>query len=55
MDEIDIFLRIICRRIKFCPLAGEMVEKTEDDILDDKDKNEDELTRDEETVVEQPS
>ena len=47
VDDIDLFLRTIGILFRFCPLAGEMLGKTEGEMLDDKDKNEDEITMEE--------
>ena len=43
-DDIDVANRSIGRMIKFCPLAGRMVPKTETEIENDAEKEEDELT-----------
>ena len=43
-DDIDLFLRSIGRKTKFCPVDGKMVEKTEEEIEADMDKHDDEVT-----------
>ena len=47
VDDIDLFLRSIGRRVKFCPRAGVMIEKSQEEKLADADKNEDEITMEE--------
>ena len=43
-DDIDLAHRSIGRRTKFCPLAGNMVAKTEEEIESEAGKEEDEIT-----------
>ena len=47
VDDIDLMMRSIGRRVKFCPLAGAMVEKTYDEMKADETKQEDEITMEE--------
>ena len=42
-DDIDLAHRTIGRRTKFCPMAGNMVAKTEEEVAAEVDKEEDEL------------
>ena len=44
IDDIDLILRSIGRDVKFCPLAGNFLKKSEDEIKADEHKNEDEIT-----------
>ena len=43
MDDQDVIVRSIGRRVKFCPEAGVMISKSQQEIESEKDKNKDEL------------
>ena len=47
VDDIQTMTRSIGRRTRFCPMTGTMVEKTEEEIVADLEKNEDEITMEE--------
>ena len=47
VDDIDLMMRSIGRRVKFCPLAGAMVEKTYDEMKADETKQKYETTMEE--------
>ena len=46
-DDQDIALRNFGRTVKFCPLAGEMVEKTEIEVAEEVDTTDDVLVMEE--------
>ena len=43
-DDIDLVVRSVGRRLKFCPEAGTMIEKTANEILEEDNVEEDEIT-----------
>ena len=43
VDDQDVIVRSIGRRVKFCPEAGVMISKSQQEIESEKDKNKDEL------------
>ena len=43
-DDIDLVVRSVCRERKFCPVAGNFVEKTSPEVQEDSSKEEDEIT-----------
>ena len=47
VDDNNIFVRSIGRRVKFCPMAGKLVEKTEDEEKECEGMGEDEITMEE--------
>ena len=44
VDDIDVINRSIERMVKVCPVAGHMVNKSDDGMIADENKNEDEIT-----------
>ena len=43
-DDVDLIVRTVGKKLKFCPEAGSMIEKTALEIHDDEDVEEDEIT-----------
>ena len=43
-DDVDLIVRSVGRKHKFCPEAGSMIEKTALEIHDEEDVEEDEVT-----------
>ena len=43
-DDVDLVVRSVGREVKFCPVAGNMQEKTAPEIRNEEMKNEDEIT-----------
>ena len=43
-DDVDLVVRTVGRKIKFCPEAGKMKEKTALEIQDEEGEEEDEIT-----------
>ena len=44
VDNIDLINRSIERMVKVCQVAGHMVKKSDDEMIADESKNEDEIT-----------
>ena len=47
LDDNNIFVRSIGRKVKFCPLTGRLAQKTEDEVKESDEMREDKVTMEE--------